>query len=208
MKKLYLLSVILLVTLVDGCLPANHQVNENRATEGSADTAVRKNSKYTNDQHLKQDDDGQRPEDIMMVQKFLRHSFSNDLKRGLINPMSRQFQLQRADLNGDGTNEIFVALTGPYFCGSGGCTFLLLDQTGKLNTRFTVSSYPVIVDSTSTHGWRDLIVQSRGKFHRLKFTGIHYPSNPSIAPIIAFLPSKHLLSIFDSWEEKKEWHVF
>jgi hypothetical protein len=210
MKKLYLLPIILLVNSVNGCQPANRQANDNSATAVHADSAIRKNSSYKNDQSQQQDDDddSQRPEDIMMVEKFLRHLFKNEIESDLINPMSRQFQLQSADLNGDEKNEIFVALTGPYFCGSGGCTFLLLDHTGKLNTRFTVSSYPVIVDSTSTHGWRDLLVQSQGKFHRLKFTGSRYPSNPSTAPIITFFSSNHLLSIFDSWEEKKEWHVF
>ncbi|CAM4370800.1 hypothetical protein SAMN06265348_113190 [Pedobacter westerhofensis] len=212
MKKLYLFPVILFLFLFTKCQSGSNQANETNAKALPVETLGSNNSAYADDQQLNQDDDddddGQRPEDVMKVQKFLRYFFKNDLQRDLIQPTSRQFKLQCADLNADGKDEIFVGLTGPYFCGSGGCTFLLLDHTGKLITKFTVSSYPVIVDSTFTKGWHDLLVQSQGKFHRLKFTGTRYLSNPSLAPITDFLPSKKLLSVFDSWEEKKAWHVF
>jgi len=209
MQKFYLLPAILLITLLIQCQSGNNKSNSTASTSPSVDTSEAAKSSETETDNTKSDKyDAQHKEKIAQVRSFLQSYLKEDLNKGLIDTMSRQFQLQVADLNKDGKNETFVGLTGPYFCGSGGCTFLLLDHTGRLNTRFTVASYPVIVDSTFTKGWRDLLVQSGGKFHRLKYTGVKYPSNPSGAPIVDFLPSKGLLSIFDSWEERKVWHIF
>ena len=209
MQKFYLFPAILLVSLFIQCKSGNNNSNSNANTTPSVDTSGSEKSSETEADNTKSDKyDAQRKEKIAQVRSFLQSYHKEDLSKGLIDTMSRQFQLQVADLDNDGKNETFVSLTGPYFCGSGGCTFLLLDHTGRLNTRFTVASYPVIVDSTFTKGWRDLLVQSGGKFHRLKYTGVKYPPNPSVAPIVDFLPSKGLLSIFDSWEERKVWHVF
>ena len=209
MQKLYLLPAILIITSFIQCQSGNKKFNSNANTTSSFNTSKAEKSSETESDNSKSDKyDAQRKEKIEQVRSFLQSYLKVDLSKGLIDTMSRQFQLQVADLDNDGNNETFVGLTGPYFCGSGGCTFLLLDHTGRLNTRFTVASYPVIVDSTFTKGWRDLLVQSGGKFHRLKYTGVKYPPNPSVAPIVDFLPSKGLLSIFDSWEERKVWHVF
>ena len=65
----------------------------------------------------------------------------------------------RADLNGDGREEVLVYLMGSIFCGTGGCTMLLLtpgpdDYT--LVSDFTITRPPVIVAPTAGAGWRDL----------------------------------------------------
>jgi heat shock protein HslJ len=65
----------------------------------------------------------------------------------------------RADLNGDGKEEVFVYLLGPFFCGTGGCSLQLF--TGgpgghTLINDFPISRLPVIVSPTKTKGWNDL----------------------------------------------------
>lgn len=89
---------------------------------------------------------------------FLKKHYQKDLAQDLIFEQSRKFRAESADLNKDGKPEIFIALTGPYFCGSGGCSFLLLDASGKLMTTFTVSDYPVFVTESYTLGWRNLVI--------------------------------------------------
>ncbi|MFD1079553.1 DUF6624 domain-containing protein, partial [Longispora fulva] len=49
---------------------------------------------------------------------------ANDLE--IITQEQRKFQLFQIDLNNDGEKEVFVNFITPYFCGSGGCTILLL----------------------------------------------------------------------------------
>ena len=68
-----------------------------------------------------------------------------------------------------GKKEIFVGLTGSYFCGSGGCTQLILDDQGNLISTFSVSGYPVIIDINKTNGWKDLFIYSGSKNRIVKF---------------------------------------
>ena len=72
----------------------------------------------------------------------------------------------RADLNGDGREEVFVFVMGSIFCGTGGCNLLLFgeDQGGyTLIKDFPISRPPVIVSPNRTNGWNDLIrVESGG----------------------------------------------
>nr|MCU0256121.1 META domain-containing protein [Vicinamibacterales bacterium] len=89
----------------------------------------------------------------------------------------------RADLNGDGRDEVFVYLLGSFFCGSGGCTLLLLsadDQGGyALVDEFPISRLPLIVAPARSNGWHDLIRPesgggARASYVRHVFDGSHY----------------------------------
>ena len=92
------------------------------------------------------------------------------------------------DLNGDSTPDALVLLTGPYWCGTGGCTMLVF-QGKDTNFTFVSSSTlvrpPVTVSETRTKGWRDLVLTVSGggmpaKTVALKFDGKKYPRNPSV----------------------------
>jgi len=209
MKKTCILLALLLITLFIQCQPGNEKAEtgkDSTLSDNPLEQPMLTDSAALDDkQHL---NEAARSQNVEQAKEFLQSYFKEDLQKGLLDTMSRQFLLQEADLNNDGKDELFVGLTGPYFCGSGGCTFLLLDQRGKLITKFTVSDYPVFVDTTVTRGWEDLLVQSRGKFHRLKFSGTKYPGNPSVAPVIDSLPSKGTQAIFDQWEDKDKWQRF
>ena len=95
------------------------------------------------------------------------------------------------DLKGDGTHEAIVYLMGPNWCGSGGCTSLILAPAGssyRIITKTTITRLPIRALSTKTNGWRDLAVSvggggiQPGYETRLRFNGKKYPSNPSVPP--------------------------
>lgn len=103
---------------------------------------------------------------------------------------SIDYALAWQDLDGDGADEAIVYLTGPYFCGSGGCSLLVLTkagamwrEVGKVSTVRT----PIAVLATRSHGWRDLAVKVAGGGGPvgtvlLRFDGAAYPGNASLAP--------------------------
>lgn len=100
------------------------------------------------------------------------------------------YALAWQDLNDDGTDEAIVYLAGPYFCGTGGCSLLVLMPSGsawrKVGDVSTVRT-PIRVLATRSHGWRDLAVEVAGGGGpvgtvALRFDGAAYPGNASLAP--------------------------
>lgn len=145
--------------------------------------------------------DTYRPEAVRTVQKFTQQQYAQDLQAGIIDSASKKFQLFEYDLNDDGIKEIFVALNGPYFCGSGGCSFLLLDATGKLITSFTVTEAPFVVLPEKKNGYHNLMVYSDKAWRVLSFDGKKYPSNPSVAPKSPQIPGDGLPRILHTEAE-------
>ena len=119
-----------------------------------------------------------------------------DLK--LIPEGQRKFQFYEIDMNNDGENEVFVNFMTSYFCGSGGCTILLLNNQLKLITKFTVTRTPLFAEQSLKNGWRILLTRSEGELKELIYNDGAYPSNPSLlekAPYDA--PSGHSEIMFD-----------
>lgn len=110
------------------------------------------------------------------ITNFLTKSYLKDDLQ-FLSENDRKFQMYKIDLNGDGKDEYFVRLIGSYFCGSGGCTFLLLDRYSEIITKFTVMRPPIYVSVKKENGWRKLMVESEGKYKELVFDGKSYPSN-------------------------------
>lgn len=90
-----------------------------------------------------------------------------------------QYSAGASDLNGDGSEEIFVLMQDTYFCGSGGCTGFLFSDKGELISRMSVTREPVLVANRKTNGWNDLYVWSNGSLRVMSFDGKSYPANPS-----------------------------
>ena len=134
--------------------------------------------------------------------------FKDDLARNIIPGLSRKFIIFEFDLNGDSINEIFAGLTGPYFCGSGGCTIYLFNNDGTVLTRFTVADYPIVVSDSKTMGFKDLIIKSNGQNHLMKFDGKKYPSNPSLEPVLKLIPGDGLPRALDFVNEPYPWFRF
>jgi hypothetical protein len=99
------------------------------------------------------------------------------------------------DLNGDGKKEVIVYVMGDSWCGSGGCTTLILEPQGsyyKVVTKLTITNLPICLLKTSSHGWHSLTVWvHRGGVlspyeAELRFDGKTYPENPTVPPARPF----------------------
>jgi hypothetical protein len=134
--------------------------------------------------------------------------FKDDLAGNIIPDLSRKFIFFEYDLNGDSINEIFAGLTGPYFCGSGGCTIYVFNHDGTVLTRFTVADYPIVISDSKTMAFKDLIIQSNGQNHLVKFDGKKYPSNPSIEPVLKLIPGDGLPRALNFINEPYPWFRF
>jgi hypothetical protein len=100
---------------------------------------------------------------------------------------SRHFIYNAVDLNDDGKEEYLVELIGSDWCGSGGCTVLILDKNFKLNTRMTVVNDPIYVGAPGgkevTNGYSNIYIQNKnGSVVKMVWNGKKYPTNPSVAP--------------------------
>jgi hypothetical protein len=95
------------------------------------------------------------------------------------------------DLNGDRRPEAIVYLTGSTWCGSGGCTTLVLkrhEASWQLVTEIGITRLPIRAFAARSNGWRNLGVWVQGGGIQpgyeaeLSFNGKQYPSNPTVAP--------------------------
>lgn len=123
---------------------------------------------------------------------FLQHYLKEDIKD--MAASDRTFSFYELDLNGDGKNEYFIKLPEKAFCGSGGCTFLLLNDSLKVINRFTVTNPPIYIGAAGIDGWKTLILQGQNadKFVHLTWDSKKkkYPSNPSLIKESAEAPAK------------------
>jgi hypothetical protein len=145
--------------------------------------------------------DTYRPAAVATVQQFAQQQYASDLQSGVIDSASRKFQLFEYDVNDDGSKEIFVALNGSYFCGTGGCSFVLLDASGNLISKFTVATQPFVVLPEKKNGYHNLMLYSNKAWRVLVFDGKKYPSNASVLPAAKLLPGDGLPRILNTTQE-------
>lgn len=109
----------------------------------------------------------------------------------LANYKATRYLVALTQLNSTGPGEAIVYLSGDGWCGSGGCTTLILSRDGvswKVVSRITITWPPIRVLGDSTNGWHSIAVWVRGGGIRpgyeaeLAFDGKSYPANPSVAP--------------------------
>ena len=91
-------------------------------------------------------------------------------------------------LRDDETQQVIVYLSDDGWCGSGGCTMLILEpksETYRLVTKVMTTRPPIRVLRTKTNDWHDIgvHVQGGGVVHaydaKLPFNGKSYPISPS-----------------------------
>lgn len=130
----------------------------------------------------------------------IRNYLIQDYLKDDLNAMKesdRKFQFQTVDLNNDGNQELFINFIGSYFCGSGGCTLLLLDHKWGIITQFTVTSTPIMIEPHEGKGWAMLMVMDDGVWKELNYKNGKYPGNPSLLPKSRFdAPSGHAQAVF------------
>ncbi len=97
----------------------------------------------------------------------------------------------QASINSSDTLRL-VYLFGGKFCGSGGCTMLVLQETAqgyRVLSRITTMQETVVVSNQKNNGYPDLIAYtsngtSRPAYRLLRFNGTSYPTSPSVEPIL------------------------
>jgi len=119
-------------------------------------------------------------EAVELIRKQLQILLKKDLPA--LTKEDRHFYYEAFDLNHDQKDEYFVGFSNSYFCGSGGCSGYILSNDGNLINSFTVADFPIYVTTTPTEKFYDLIMETGGKFHHIKFKNGKYPSNPSVQP--------------------------
>jgi hypothetical protein len=100
------------------------------------------------------------------------------------------FEYALVDLNDDGTPDALVLLKDPNWCGSGGCTLLILRGKGgafTLVSTATIINEPIKVAREREHGWHTLLVTVQGggiqpALVELRFDGKKFPFNPTLQP--------------------------
>jgi hypothetical protein len=102
-----------------------------------------------------------------------------------------RFSCARVALNTDEKRQVIVYVSGPKWCGTSGCTMLILQPANssfRVVTRITAARLPVRVLASTSNGWRDVGVWVQGGGIQpgyeaaLRFNGKTYPRNPSVPP--------------------------
>lgn len=121
------------------------------------------------------------------IRSFLRHYLGPEelAWRGT------SFAWAKVDAAGAGGDETVVYLMGDPWCGSSGCTLLVLARTAgsyRVIGRTTAVKLPIRALATESHGRRDLgvLVQGggvvKGYEAELRFDGSQYPPNATVPP--------------------------
>jgi hypothetical protein len=101
----------------------------------------------------------------------------------------RSTRFSTADLPGTGLKLVY--LSGRSWCGSGGCTLLVLQRGGpgfKQVSEISISRPPIVMFGARHNGLPDIGVWVQGGgihpgYHAvLPFDGKHYAENPTVAP--------------------------
>lgn len=116
------------------------------------------------------------------------HALREYFKAENIAPEDTRYRWLTYDLNGDNQPELLVQLD---WCGSGGCTLLIFandKQQWQFNSRITLVNTPLNLGKKTQHSWRDLVLFVSGggaqpNQHLLRYDGVSYPLNPSVAPV-------------------------
>ncbi len=101
-----------------------------------------------------------------------------------------QWRLAWIDVNDDGLLDAVALAGAPEWCGSGGCTMLVIEAVPEFDreelgpyavaAEIELVSEPVRVSTKRNVGWCDFLVQNeRGHAVRLQFDGETYPFSPA-----------------------------
>ena len=119
-------------------------------------------------------------------------------------PDDTSWKTRWTDLNGDDNDDALVYVSGPDWCGSGGCTLLVFESiTGpdaevlgpyRPAAEVSLVTGPILVAGAPLDSWRDLIVTVDGGTHSiLRFDGETYPGSPGAGIAVSELPQGDLL---------------
>lgn len=179
----------------------NHQIavinkDKERVIEINKEAESKENITQTKDDEL-----------ANQIENYLTTSFLSENDLELMSENQRRFQLYKIDLNNDGKDEVFVKFITSYFCGTGGCTLLLLDNNFKLITKFTAIR-TLYVEQTFQNNWKVIMTKSQGSWRKLIYANGSYPSNPSMVDITTQSPNSQVEIMFDANNSKAKTYTF
>ncbi len=117
--------------------------------------------------------------------------FLQDYLKDMPEDRTTRYSSAPVDLSGHQKREVIAYITGRSWCGSGGCTMLILtteDSHYRVVAKVAIVRPPIRLLPTKSHGWHDLSVQAQGGGIvrsydvKLSFTGRSYLRNPSAPP--------------------------
>lgn len=125
------------------------------------------------------------PDDKAAVTAFLREQMADFIGDSPLN-----VETGRADLDGDGSEEILAYAMGPMVCGSGGCGLYVLSEAGssyRILDELTVSHLPVYQLPAGADGWAELGVTVYGggmseAVMAVPHDASGYADNPTVQP--------------------------
>jgi hypothetical protein len=129
----------------------------------------------------------------VLEQKGVLKAFLQDYLKSGSNEFDKttRYSAAFADLSGGDAPEVVVYVSGRAWCGSGGCSMLILRPDGasfRVTTRTTIARPPIRVLQTTTNGWHDVGVWVQGGGIQpgytavFSFNGESYASTPSVPP--------------------------
>lgn len=130
------------------------------------------------------------------IKNYIANDFLTDGDLRAISEEQRKFQLYKVDLNGDGNEEVFVNFITSYFCGTGGCTILLLDSDLAFINSFSPMR-TLYVDESSKNDWKVLLTKSEEKWRKLIYEKDAYPSNPTMVEALETSPIEDATILFN-----------
>lgn len=172
---------------------------ENGSAEAGNDDKIEKQETDTAEEHTAVTDFAHHYVDDELAEKVKNHIISEFLTAGdlrAIKEDQRKFEIYKIDLNNDGKQEVFVNFMTYYFCGTGGCTLLLLDSDLKRITNFSPTR-TLYIEKTEQKDWNVLFTKTEGNWRKLIYKNGSYPSNPTMVKATKESPSKNAEMIFD-----------
>ncbi|WP_455169734.1 hypothetical protein [Aegicerativicinus sediminis] len=173
------LLILLVISIFIGCKNENSEATS--VTTNEIDQPEVSNESSSELKEVAENPEEESQEDIMAAN--IRNFLSRDYLKGDMDGLTekdRKFQYAAVDLNGDGKDEYFIRFMSPYFCGTGGCSMVLIDHEANVITEFTVMEPPMWVENEMVNGWKTILIRSGGELKALTFNNGTYPSNPSV----------------------------
>lgn len=196
-KNILLICVILTVWVFSSC--KNNNIENNQIDDNIEIKTENKVSNSLEDKELISTYFINKSVDDKLAEKIKSYLINQFLTEGdlrAIKEDQRKFQLYKIDLNNDGNDEVFVNFGTSYFCGSGGCTVLLLKSSLELITRFSPTR-TLYVENTFQNGWRVILTVSEGSWRKLIYNNGTYPSNPTMVETKSAPSSEQAEILFD-----------
>lgn len=141
------------------------------------------------------------------LKKYITSDFLEEGDLKAIKEEQRKFQFYKIDLNNDGKEEVFVNFISSYFCGTGGCTVLLLDSNLELINRFSPTQ-TLYIEETVQNDWKVIFTKAEGKWRKLIYENGFYPTNPTIVEEVEETPSEEATIMFNDDNSNAKTYTF